>query len=75
MTYHEKELDRIKHRISRACSTIFAVGLFAAIIGFVFAFFECWNGDPYSPVTYVAASVGTMLIYTAAYIGNQINRK
>lgn len=75
MTYYEKELDRIKHRISRACSTIFAVGLFAAIIGFVFAFFECWNGDPYSRLTIATGVVGVALIYTATYIGNQINRK
>ncbi len=74
MTYQEKELDRIKHRISRACSTLFAVGLFAAIIGLVFAFFECWNGDPYSRLTIATGVVGVALIYTAAYIGKQISR-
>ena len=74
MTYHEKELDRIKRRISRACSVLFTTGLFSAIIGFVFAFFECWNGDPYSRLTIATGVVGVALIYTAAYVGKQIDK-
>ena len=75
MTYHEKELDRIKHRISRACSTLFTIGLISGVFGMMSAMFECWNGDPYSRLTIASGVVGVTLIYTAAYVGNQINRK
>ena len=75
MTYHEKELDRIKHRISRACSTLFAIGFMSGMFGLMSAMFECWNGDPYSRLTIASSVVGLALIYTATYIGNQINRK
>lgn len=75
MTYHEKELDRIKHRISRACNTLFAIGLISGVFGMMSAMFECWDGVPYSRLTIASGVVGVALIYTATYIGNQINRK
>lgn len=74
MTYHEKELDRIKHRISRACSALFAIGLISGVFGMMSAMFECWNGDPYSRLTIATGVVGVALIYTAAYIGKQIDK-
>ena len=74
MTYHEKELDRIKHRISRACSTLFAIGFISGMFGMMSAMFECWNGDPYSRLTIASGVVGLALIYTAAYIGKQISK-
>lgn len=75
MTYHEKELDQIKHRISRACSMLSTIGFISGMFGLMSAMFECWNGDPYSRLTIATGVVGVTLIYTAAYIGNQINRK
>lgn len=74
MTYHEKELDRIKHRISRACSTLFAIGFLSGMFGMVAAMFECWNGDPYSRLTIATGVVGVALIYAAAYVGKQISK-
>lgn len=75
MTYHEKELDRIRRKISRACSTLFAIGFLSGMFGMISAMFECWNGDPYSRLTIATGVVGVALIYTATYIGKQINRK
>ena len=74
MTYHEKELDRIKRRISRACSTLFAIGFISGMFGMMSAMFECWNGDPYSRLTIAFGVVGLALIYTAAYVGKQISK-
>lgn len=74
MTYHEKELDRIKHRISRACSALFTVGFLSGMFGMMSAMFECWNGDPYSRLTIATGVVGVTLIYTAAYVGKQIDK-
>lgn len=75
MTYHERKLDQVKRRVSRACTVIFAAGLMSGTFGIMAAALECWAGDPYSRLTIASGVVGVTLIYTATYIGNQINRK
>lgn len=75
MTYHEKELDRIISRVSKACDITAITGGIMALWGIMAGMYECFAYEPYSPVTIALSMAGIALILAALAIGNQINRK